>query len=487
MPKKKRRPRKNHNQRTGPNRAHRTEPNQSARLLTAFRTSRIERGLDPDDAWIIEILMDLKQKFAGITDPAVWLDQDTYELFTEVVPRQVHVHPQDWDRVVPTLEDFFTFLHDRGRWSPHSLPFEDVPNLIRDLRRDVPTALADPQRRGMTGNIIQYAMSQGIDPTDNAAMAEFFEWYNALDHERRVAISDTGQAPPSTGSAPQGAAFGLSPEAMGTAGAPPVPGSSAFGGPATRAPGHGSAPEEFDSDDAHAFDLTDWWPDFLGDPPDPETGIKAMDSADPRDLLDTELTRRADRVMALLGDGRKLTKTGALTRADTACLLSELGIEQAPRSMWDVPALAYVWVGLQSAGFIDLQGNVARPDGKPAPWAGPDGDPRERLLTVRLLHAVMLTILLGTEDREGAMVSTLVTPALLKATEPDGLTIDEPTDLDKDDAGRARDLIVDLSLLYEAGLIERDTDGALTFYAHPSLLELTPAGLEAATEDAPEA
>src|SRR5699024_5850038 len=184
------------------------------------------------------------------------------------------------------------------------------------------------------------------------------------------AASDAGQAPPSTGSAPRGAAFGLSPEAMGTAGAPPVPGSSAFGGPATRAPGHGSAPEEFDSDDAHAFDLTDWWPACLGDPPDPETGIKAMDPADPRDRLDS-----------------------ALTRADTACLLSELGIEQAPRSMWDVPALAYVWVGLQSAGFIDLQGNVARPDGKPAPWAGPDGDPRERLLTVRLLHAVMLTIL----------------------------------------------------------------------------------------------
>src|SRR5699024_9012513 len=309
MPKKKRRPRKNHNQRTGPNRAHRSEPNQSARLLMAFRTSRIERGLDPDDAWIIEVLMDLKQKFAGIADPAVWLDQDTYELFTDVVRRQVHERPQDWDGAVPTLEDFFTFPHDRGRGSPHSPPFEDIPNRIRDLRRDVPIALADPQRRGMTGNIIQYAMSQGIDPTDNAAMAEFFEWYNALDHEQRVAISDTGEAPPSTGSAPQGASFGLSPGAMGRGGAPPVPGSSTFGGPATRAPARGNSPEEFDSDNLDALDLSGWWPDFLGDPPDPETGIKAMDAADPRDLIDTELIHRADRVMAFLGDGRKLTKT----------------------------------------------------------------------------------------------------------------------------------------------------------------------------------
>src|SRR5699024_312952 len=81
----------------------------------------------------------------------------------------------------------------------------------------------------------------------------------------------------------------------------------------------------------------------------------------------------------------------------------------------------------------------------------------------------------------------LLAPALLKATEPDGLTIDEPTDLDEDDAVRARDLIADLSLLYEVGLIERNTDGALSFYALPSLLELTPAGLEATTEDVPEA
>src|SRR5699024_9496705 len=150
--------------------------------------------------------------------------------------------------------------------------------------------------------------------------------------------------------------------------APPVPASSTFGGPATRAPARGNAPEEFDSDDLDALDVTDWWPDFLGDPPDPETGIKAMDSADPRDLIDTELIRRADRMMAFLGDGRKLTKTGALTRADTTSLLSELGIERAPRSMWDVPALAYVWIGLQSAGVIDLQGSLARPGGKPAPW-----------------------------------------------------------------------------------------------------------------------
>src|SRR5699024_4128615 len=259
------------------------------------------------------------------------------------------------------------------------------------------------------------------------------------------------------------------------------------GGPATRAPARGNAPEEFDSDDLDALDVTDWWPDFLGDPPDPETGIKAMDSADPRDLIDTELIRRADRMMAFLGDGRKLTKTGALTRADTTSLLSELGIERAPRSMWDVPALAYVWIGLQSAGVIDLQGSLARPGGKPAPWVGPDGDPAERLRSVRLLYAVLLMILLGTEDREGAKVSTLLAPALLKATEPDGLTIDEPTDLDEDDAVRARDLIADLSLLYEVGLIERNTDGALSFYALPSLLELTPAGLEATTEDVPEA
>src|SRR5699024_12067632 len=55
----------------------RTVPNQAARLGTTFRTSRLERGLDPDDAWIIDTLIELKRDYLDIADPTVWPAEET--------------------------------------------------------------------------------------------------------------------------------------------------------------------------------------------------------------------------------------------------------------------------------------------------------------------------------------------------------------------------------------------------------------------------
>ena len=58
-------------------RPRRTVPNQAARLGTTFRTSRLERGLDPDDAWIIDTLIELKRDYLDIADPTVWPAEET--------------------------------------------------------------------------------------------------------------------------------------------------------------------------------------------------------------------------------------------------------------------------------------------------------------------------------------------------------------------------------------------------------------------------
>ena len=71
----------------------RTVPNQAARLGTTFRTSRLERGLDPDDAWIIDTLIELKRDYLDIADPTVWPAEETAQAGLSEAEHTFHVHP----------------------------------------------------------------------------------------------------------------------------------------------------------------------------------------------------------------------------------------------------------------------------------------------------------------------------------------------------------------------------------------------------------
>src|SRR5699024_8910595 len=329
----------------------RSVPNQAARLGTTFRTSRLERGLDPDHAWIIDTLIELKRNYLDIADPTIWPAEETKELLTALLPRKVSMDPQDRERVAPVLADFFTFLHEAGRWSPKSLRFDDVPDLIEGLGSTLPDVLSDPSRRGMAGNLFDFALSQGVDLSDQDQLDEFMQRYNALDEADRRAITDAGQlsrdysagrfsAAPAD--RPAGAAFGL--------GGPASSGGDVLGG-------------EFGDDelDDELDDILDLWPDFLGAPPDPSRGVPAMDSADPNELADTVLTHRAEALLELLGDRLALTGTKGLRRADLARLLQAIGIDAQPRSMWDVPEVALPWAILQAAGFVEIRSGSAYP------------------------------------------------------------------------------------------------------------------------------
>lgn len=339
MPTKKRRPAKRSTA------SRRKPPVQRERLVESFRTWRTARGLDPEDAWIIGPLFDLKDNYFDLPDPTVWPERPTYELVTQVMPGKVHIEQGDHERIAPTIGEFFTFLHETGRWSPRSLPFEDIPDLVGELTDDIPELLADPGNRGMAGNIVSYALSQGVDLTDQAAMATFIESYNSLDDDARRQITDTGRL---AGSAQQpGAAFGLG------------------AGHLTAAPDwedeEDDAPSPFDEDFFDNLSEADVWPDFLGDPLDSEMLERALEDADEAYLTSSPLMQRADQVMALISDGREVTDTQALRPSDTRALLQAFGLDLPARSMWDAAAVAMLWVSLRTAGFVEIRGGTPVP------------------------------------------------------------------------------------------------------------------------------
>ena len=60
-------------------------------------------GQDPDDAWILQPLAELKRDHLGNADPTVWRADELAGLLLDVAPRKIHLDAQDRERVVPTL------------------------------------------------------------------------------------------------------------------------------------------------------------------------------------------------------------------------------------------------------------------------------------------------------------------------------------------------------------------------------------------------
>lgn len=422
-------------------------------LVDEFAATRQAAGQDPDDAWIVEPLAELKRDLLAGPDPTVWQDDDLADLLLDIVPRKIQLDAVDRERLVPTLVDFFAFLEGTGRWSASSTPYGNLLEALTELAPAVQTALADPARRSMGGNIVAFALSEGTDLSDDHGLAAAMDRFNSLSFEERAAITETGRLPGAgmsdpddTGRPRAGAAFGLAVD-----GRPPL----------SLVPDldDGVAPDG-DDWDGPDLDLADIWPAFLGDPVDPDS-MPAMPSPEEQAaaLSGTELVRRADVLLDWLGTGRKVTATGALRQADTAEVLQLLGLGTGKvRSMWEVGSLSLLWGALVTGGFLEVDGTTARPAGKVVDWAGPGSPPASRVDACSILFAAALTMFLSQQEdgRTIAQMPPLTFLALTKAVQPDGLTL--PPSADVVDDYVAICVRSDLAELTSAGVLTVEND-----------------------------
>ncbi|MPV35606.1 hypothetical protein [Georgenia subflava] len=386
------------------------------RLVEEFAASREAAGQDGDDAWVLQPLAELKRDLLDSPDPTVWRSDELAELLLDVVPRKIHLDADDRDLLVPTLADFFAFLEAGGRWSARSTPRAE---LVADLAQHEPAiraALADPGRRSMGGNIIDFALSQGLDVSDDASLGKVMEMFNALSYEERAAVTETGRlpgaaAPGGTGAGGDhaGAAFGLAPD----------------GRPRLSVVPDLDEPDWPEGEDPDDVELADIWPGFLGDPLDPDYEPPALSASEQAAALaGTELVRRADLLLDWLGTGKKVTSTGALRQADTAEVVRLLGLDPPPvRSMWDVPELTLLWAALITGGFVDVGRTTVRPATEAAPWEPHGGlaDRRVEAGTVLLTAALTAFLALQEDGTTMAHMAPMTFLALTKATQPGGV------------------------------------------------------------------
>jgi hypothetical protein len=362
------------------------------RVLSEYGTWRITADEDaPAAAEVrdLETLLRLKADHLDSPEPGLWTKELTTALLTEVMPRTVIQSREQVMDMVPTLGRFFTYLRETGRWHPGSMEAGAGRAMLADLEFTVLEAADDPSRRSFSTNILGYGLSLGVDLEDDRELAGFLHWYSALPDQERLVLSDTGRLPsPSVPYEREAAAR--------SAGADDLPGGS--------------------------------WPWFLPAPEEDGMALGGLDAEqDAPAYARNAFVQRAVALLDFVGEGRRVTRTGALGREDSRDLLAAMGEGGAVRSMWDRPEIVGPWVSLLDGGWLELdRGMVRRAAGPvPAPSAQQDAEG-----FVAFGHAVLTAALFGRDARDAedggfaGMPDTIA--ALLAACGTDGLTLPDP-------------------------------------------------------------
>ncbi|MFV2021107.1 hypothetical protein [Micromonospora sp. LOL_023] len=158
------------------------------------------------DPFVIETLLDHRWSHGdGLLGR--WHPDDLTAALLDWFPRQVTMHPHDWDAVVPSVRGLVDFLFDEGLADRHCADRDLLHRTLDELAGPVAEALADERRYGPAKYWATRMMRDGVDPTDNAAAQAFIADVHAgripVDRDllnqimaNHLAASDRAQRPP---------------------------------------------------------------------------------------------------------------------------------------------------------------------------------------------------------------------------------------------------------------------------------------------------
>ncbi|PKW14104.1 hypothetical protein [Saccharopolyspora spinosa] len=119
-----------------------------------------------------EILLRLLYEHAGLADLAELRPADLDELLLELFPVQVAVEPgEDLAEVIATLHDLLSFAGDTGRMTAEQL--DGLRRKVDEIAPRFAETAMDPENWGGARVLEQALMAEGVDPTDEAAVARW--------------------------------------------------------------------------------------------------------------------------------------------------------------------------------------------------------------------------------------------------------------------------------------------------------------------------
>ncbi|CAN5711172.1 hypothetical protein BH18ACT15_BH18ACT15_15340 [soil metagenome] len=154
----------------------------SGRLVDGYGKWVAELG-ETVDPWIVELLLDYKWGY-GDGDLVGWTRDDLAGFLVGWFPRKVTAGDETLSLMPVTLVTFFAYLENEGllRAKPDARRLSSsIPPLIPELM----AAVNDPARFGPAKQIATEMTADGIDLSNEAAVARWIEDYNARPLEER--------------------------------------------------------------------------------------------------------------------------------------------------------------------------------------------------------------------------------------------------------------------------------------------------------------
>ncbi|MEE1617235.1 hypothetical protein [Brachybacterium sp. J153] len=391
--------------------------------LLAWRRRELPIGAE-EEARLIGTLLRLKDEQLDSPDPEEWTEDLTTELLTRAVPRHVVQTREDSMELVPALGQLFAFLQETGRWRENGPTPGAASLLLESLEFATLEAADDPTRRSFSTNVLGYGLERGVDLEDPEELAAYMRWYTTRSDEDRVALAEFGNLARISDAYDRETALEV------LRAEPPSRAEQAS------------------------------WPWFIPEIGEGRSGDDPLLEEDP----DPELYRRngllraAEAILEVVGEGCRVTDSGALGRAETARVGELLGLPAGARSMWHRPEIAGAWVALLDGGWLALGARRVTALAGPVPFLPFSEDPSA---FAEWGHAVLTALLLGRHARAGGdggfrgLPETLA--ALVSACVDGGVDLPVAQVIHEADRNSLEDLVLvrrDLDDLVRCGLLE---------------------------------
>lgn len=373
MPKKRKRPRKEHRPRNHPDKFNAQRSLEGA--IGAF--GRWARERYPEDAAeyedVARTAVELKANQLGEPSPAGW-DADLIEAVVGgLMPAKVLADDDYARAVVPGMRAYLEFLVVSGRVRADDGGRREALRALGEIEPAMVERFGDVENKGMAGRLMSLAMDEGVDVTDQAQTEAFLERFNSMPQRWREHV--TGGPDPARAAGMAGIAF-----------------------------------------DAGGLDR------------DEEPELPHFDVVVPREedevvaLRELRLSGRVSELLEWVGSSRTVTGTGALRRKDIPEVARRLGVQLpdvAVHSMWQLTELSDVWLTAIECGILERTATTVRPGTYSEAWRR--GEPADVIRLGRALAGqLVLQIVAGVgEHREtpfDAEVSALLAMLLGAAT-----------------------------------------------------------------------
>lgn len=136
-----------------------------------------------------EILLRLLYEHMGLADLGKLRPADLDELLLELFPTKVAVEPgEDLAEVIATLRDLLSFAGDAGRMSAEQV--DELRRKVDEIEPQFAATVTDPANWGGTRTVEEVLMAEGIDPTDEAAVARWLGEAQPYDLREELGLPD---------------------------------------------------------------------------------------------------------------------------------------------------------------------------------------------------------------------------------------------------------------------------------------------------------